>query len=521
MSVNFDLESLLLPYGNRQIKVKAKANGYTDSEFSNVIIYRSAPRIIFEPPYLHVYNLRESVTSIEVLYDGESVLTVPFAFDASNNHIAIDLSETEYPMGQTYFVSVKALGWESNKELLFENSLAYLGVRRKAFETAADGTVIHNTEPTWSRIGRSVGKVANANKLASTPSTFTPVQDDFAMSIHGGELPVFKDIYIANIDHSTREEYKRLGESGFSWTSSAYDVMTCFPDMYFMRFMETIANDDGSSETWENIRVSSSPFTGSFKVDKFRMATFHSYCISSQHYSRAGVTPTRSTTMSTYRTYARNMNNASNVKTKASVCDWHIFVIRTLYLIKYATFEILKAVGLGNLNYGGSNGGSGYSTLQGRDGYIGSSTSVWCLGLCDLWNNLYEMIDGVSILSGYKFIFATDPDKYKDSPSETSTGYMRLGYLTANSTGNWYPSFLDVDETENDVRRLIGLASSRSKNLGNEASGACCLQQFGSGTYMLVTGGATGGNHGLFFSCYPSWTLNNASVGCRLLEIYL
>lgn len=521
MSINFNLESLLLPYGNRQIKVRAKANGYTDSELSNVIIYRSAPRIIFEPPYLHVYNLRESVTSIEVLYDGETVLTVPFTFDANNNHIAIDLSETEYPMGQPYYVSAKALGWESNKELLFENALAYMGVRRKAFDTAADGTVTHNTDPTWERTGRSVGKVANANKLASTPSTFTPAQDDFAMSIHGGELPVFKDIYIANIDHSTREEYKRLGESGFSWTSSAYDVMTCFPDMYFMRFMETIVNEDGSSETWENIRVSGSPFTGSFKVDKFRIATFHSYCGSSQHYSRAGVVPTRSTTISTYRTYARNMNNANNIKTKASVCDWHIFVIRALYLIKYATYNCRSAVGAGGLNYGSNNGGSSYTTLQGRDGYIGSSTSVWCLGLCDLWHNIYEMLDGIGLISGYKVVFSTDPDKYKDTPSATSDGFLQLGYTLLNFYGGWYPSFLDVDDTENDVRRLIGFGSTRDKNTQSSSLGVCSAQGTSSGNYMFIVGGQGNSDDSLFRSYYSAWSNYYNFYGCRLLEIYL
>ncbi len=521
MSVNFDLESLLLPYGNRQIKVKAKANGYTDSEFSNVIIYRSAPRIVFETPYLHVYNLRESVTGIEVLYDGETILTVPFTFEANNNHIAIDLSETEYPMGQTYYVSVKALGWESNKELLFENSLAYLGVRRKAFETAADGTVTHNTVPTWERIGRSVGKVANANKLASTPSAFTPAQDDFAMSIHGGELPVFKDIYIANIDHSTREEYKRLGESGFSWTSSAYDVMTCFPDMYFMRFMETIANEDGSSETWENIRVSGSPFTGSFKVDKFRMATFHSYCSSSQHYSRAGTVPTRQQTMVTYRSYARNMNNGNNNITKVSVCDWHIFVIRALYLIKYATYDCRNAVGVGGLSYSNGNGGTSYTTLQGRDGYIGSSTSVWCLGLCDLWHNVWEMIDGIGLETGYKVVLSTDPDKYKDNPTSATDGFLQLGYTLLNTNGAWNPSFLDVDNTENDVRCLIGFGSTRDKSVSSTSLGVCHKQTASNGNYLFILGGQGDSSDGLFRSSYSAWANGSNNFGCRLLEIYL
>ena len=30
---NFNLLDLLLPYGDRTVKVKAKASGYTDSEF--------------------------------------------------------------------------------------------------------------------------------------------------------------------------------------------------------------------------------------------------------------------------------------------------------------------------------------------------------------------------------------------------------------------------------------------------------------------------------------------------------
>ena len=58
---NFNLLDLLLPYGDRTVKVKAKASGYTDSEFSNSVTYHSAPVLSVDPEHdtvIVISNLR-------------------------------------------------------------------------------------------------------------------------------------------------------------------------------------------------------------------------------------------------------------------------------------------------------------------------------------------------------------------------------------------------------------------------------------------------------------------------------
>ncbi len=526
MSTNFNLESLLLPYGYRQIKVRAKANGYTDSEFSKVVTYRSAPRIVFVPPFLHVYNLRAEVQSIEVLYNGEHVMDVPYTFNAEDIHITIDLSDTNYPHEQTYAITVKALDWESNEESAYENGYAFYGVRRKAYSISADGVVAHNDDPAWERTGLAVGKVANANKLTAKPSSFIPAEDDFAMSAHGGEIPVFKDIYIACVKHATRGEYKKLGEGGFAWTNSNYDVMTCFPDMYLARFLDPIINNDGSIDVYENVRVSDQYFSRSVKIDKFRMSTFHSIISNNTHFSRAGAVPCKGTPIASLRTFAKNMNSTNNVVSKVSVSDWHIFVIRALFLIKYATFDSHQSVGRGGnpstgYNGGGTNGA--FTTLQGRDGFIGTdgSTSVWCLGLCDLWNNLGEFIDGVAQRLGFKFLFATDPDKYIDNPTAETDGYEELEYTfySALGTNSVHPSFLDVDNTQDDMRCLIGFGSNRCISVGSGKG--IGYHMHGNGNFSIATGGYSGSSQNLFCSGHVSWGGVGTGYGCRFVETYL
>lgn len=71
---NFNLLSKNIPYGHRNLKVIAKATGYTDSQPSNVVVYYSRPHLQFkDSSTFTITNCRAAATSYEV-YQGETLV---------------------------------------------------------------------------------------------------------------------------------------------------------------------------------------------------------------------------------------------------------------------------------------------------------------------------------------------------------------------------------------------------------------------------------------------------------------
>lgn len=69
-----DLLQFHLPYGQVQITAKAKAEGYTDSDMSNIVMYYSRPHINRkDSTTLQITNCRAAVTNYEIYFNSTKV----------------------------------------------------------------------------------------------------------------------------------------------------------------------------------------------------------------------------------------------------------------------------------------------------------------------------------------------------------------------------------------------------------------------------------------------------------------
>ena len=109
---NIDLLSLLLPYGDRTIKVKAKASGYSDSDFSNSVTYHSAPIIAMDSEddsVLVISNLRAAATGYQIYLNGTLNTTVPYN-GSDGGSMNVDLEDLDDVPEGSLSIYVKGVG---------------------------------------------------------------------------------------------------------------------------------------------------------------------------------------------------------------------------------------------------------------------------------------------------------------------------------------------------------------------------------------------------------------------------
>ncbi|MBR7091032.1 MAG: hypothetical protein IKC79_01100, partial [Clostridia bacterium] len=132
-----------------------------------------------------------------------------------------------------------------------------------------------------------------------------------------------------------------------------------------------------------------------------------------------------------------------------------------------------------------------YSTGDRRfmlDGYIGSDkyTSVWCLGMCNPWGNVWTWVFGTAVLhdesagKAYAYVNFDDYDhangNYITSNSTDAweiqdarfiaNNYSRLTYNVPTANG-WYRYMgVSVVDSNNGIQSLIGLPTSASSTGG-------------------------------------------------------
>lgn len=236
--------------------------------------------------------------------------------------------------------------------------------------------------------------------------------------------------------------------------------------------------------------------------------------------------------------------------------DWHEFVYRILYIVKYANFNSQTTIGQGNtlsannkfneriggtiaymvgsrLTYGYNNATPYYSTdfltyNNGtkrilRDGYVGTDgyTSVSCLGKLNPWGNTWQWVFGVIIVPTTAKIAPVyvqfddyDGTNYILSRGSTSTtpaqkeqtlfdmGYLKLsynipyadGYYRYNGTNTAVHS-LGYTVEQNEMLSLVCLPTAQATK-GSNTTGMCDYHRTRSGTdnyfYMLGIGGSCG-----------------------------
>ena len=160
-----------------------------------------------------------------------------------------------------------------------------------------------------------------------------------------------------------------------------------------------------------------------------------------------------------------------------------------------------------------------------RDGYVGSDkyTSVFCLGSCNPWGNIYTWIFGVVVISDgtdlwayvnfndYEYgesdtwIISTQSEVENNHDKLISHNYVKLSYSLPTLEG--YYRFFGVSETTSDsgIESLIGLPSAQS-DIGDDKTGLCdyyTCDNNPSYIFGIIRGGNTDTTTRAGLFCFP------------------
>ena len=226
------------------------------------------------------------------------------------------------------------------------------------------------------------------------------------------------------------------------------------------------------------------------EIDYAYYGKYKGYVSSSKLCSKSGVTPTYSTTIDNYRTYARN-NGANYHQT-----DWcAVFTAQIMLMCVYATTQATNI--LTYRSYGSSTG---------------SGTQI--LGIEDIIGNGYEDVDGVVFRSGTSLAASSVSwaDKISDYASGITTNQTTLTGATGSS-GSYISKMYYVSGKP--------ALSIFPKTLSGSSSTYYCDTFYynSSNSPNLCYWGAFGSrdSDGLFFlRCGSAWSYTDSYIGARL-----
>lgn len=370
-----DLQSLLLPYGNRAIKVKAKATGYTDSEFSNEVIYASVPKIKrLDGNTLQISNCRAAATSYEVYLEGEKVGAYAYSGEDGGT-LDVDISDLNFVEKSINKVYVKGIGTdvESNQSKtlgFWYGDNVILGV-----------SGLYQSEPALTRTD-------DATELSWTLSSNVISSD-------------FDDKFPYNL-----MQREVIGE----------DTFVYIPEMYWRigydsnNYITDIAVAPCEMEAGENQVVAHS--------DAFYFGAYGASVSNSMMYSKSGVSRAGNITCGNFRTYAK-----ARGKKYRQLDLYHMRIVDFLWLIEFAT-KNSDAVMMGYTSYGQSCGGT--DSLTAPTAQTGSNGRMRYRYIEDFIGNGCEFFDGA-----YGLYATDDESKYGTQAGEVTYSSMSGYCLSA------------------------------------------------------------------------------------------
>jgi prepilin-type N-terminal cleavage/methylation domain-containing protein len=356
-----------------------------------------------------------------------------------------------------------------------DESLITYGVRRR----------LDAVSTSWERIEDSIGLVANAQVGT------TKVQNDF------DNIYPWSDIISYNYDTTTNQITAYYGDNNFKFDGSNGEVLTKIPEFYYKRYQD---------DTYEYVYISKNALEGYSKSEEFSIGRYTISGSSSKVYSRSGYKPLVSTTITNYRTYARNLGSGFGIM------DYHYFLIQMLYLVEYADYNSQAKLGPGVT-------GTSVAVASGATDFLGmksgsvdgsSATSVIYRGIEDIFGNVWQMIDGINVQNNQVYI-CYDQTQYA---VDTYTGcYQTLGYVNVSSDG--FVSKLGYDPTNPLVEFPVEVK-------GNNFTGVSDYYWQNSGNRIVIFGGAWDASFaaGLWYFHFSSSSSDAASYrGARLIKI--
>ena len=205
-------------------------------------------------------------------------------------------------------------------------------------------------------------------------------------------------VYYLNKDNYTQQE----NGGSADLTGGAGDVMVEIPKIGYRLW------NDGS---YQYVSITTDPAKADYcyyahslnsegDCDKIYYGAYLGYINSNNLYSRSGVSPTASTTLIDFRTYAANRGTGYSLEQ-----FFPRTLMQCLYVVMYKNLNSQSALGQGYTSGNSASHNTGTTdTNTFCYGSTNSSTAVKFLGIEDFYGNLYSWLDGVYSDSSYNIL---------------------------------------------------------------------------------------------------------------------
>lgn len=353
------------------------------------------------------------------------------------------------------------------------------------------------------------------DKTNSNPATCCSYADDAVGMTAGssdwddffGEVPVLLNSSGTELGNLKVSDYSKY-EDGTSApiTTVGNDVMVKFPKRGLKISTSgntvSISMTDNPDAESDGFKYYAHSYGANNNCDAVYVGAYKGYVSSSKLYSSSGKTPTGNQTIGTFRTQA---------EARGSSYEQMTFYVRTFlvaaYLLKYKNLDSQTAVGRGYVDGNSAPTTTGQTNTKGLD--WGESTGKYqskCLGIEDLWGNMYEWFDGIFSNSTRNILTATT----NSSMNDTGSGYTDQGQGATADIGNY------MNEVQGTTEK--GFVA---KSVSGSATTYFCDSGHLSASKLASGGGYYGSSDSAgVFHCYVYDSASDAfaSIGGRLIK---
>ena len=352
----------------------------------------------------------------------------------------------------------------------------------------------------------------------SNPSTCITYADDALSMTPGssewdsffGHYPcLFKDgVEVGKLNPNNFAQFEDGTDADIT-SGDAGDVMIAFPKL---GYKISTSGDTVTVSMTDNPNAEGYCYLahtrGTTVKDKFYLGAYKGYTLDSKLRSLSGKTPTVSTTIGDFRTYAQA--NGSGYDQSA----FNQLVFRQcMYLLKYKNLDSQTALGYGYVNDNSASISTGGTNAKDMDyGETTGKLQMKLFGLEDFWGNVHEFIDGIFSDSSRNILTATE------NFNDTGSGYTNQGASGFSS----------------DTSGFIETGGYMSKVQGTSEKGFVVKEQNGSETtyysdyvgmfasrLAYFGGNWSCGSHGGAFSFYVSHSASHTGsfISSRLMYL--
>ena len=342
---------------------------------------------------------------------------------------------------------------------------------------------ISSSATAWERTDGSVGMVANATHDG------TAVQNNFDTA------PIYADIITVDISANGNIN-RKYGDADFSFTNPVGYIVTYFPEFWYKRWQ---------ADGWEYIQISNIEQQGFEYSEPFYIGRYDASGSSSAVTCKSGQAPFTSVSITSLRTYSRNIGSGWG-----QIDIWRWSMLQILYLVEYADYNSQNTLGYGVCS--GSKVNSGQCDSLGmKSGTTNNDKkhAVIYRGVENIFGNIYQWLDGINIGTGPKSWVCKNRSQY--ASDKTASPYVQVGYTEASSNG--YIKTMGYDANNPAIQRATAVGGSDNTY--------CPDYFYSTAGYSVFVGGYCSSDLycGLWYAVYSSSSNASTHIGGRLLFI--